>query len=87
MHWVQESYNFLVDAMDAFGKYVPRRLVQSLLSGAIKPALGMVEQHVAVAFMDMENFTTICETMQPHEIVKVASPCARAEWPVGIWDT
>jgi len=67
----QDSYDALVETIDAFGKYVPQAVVQGLLDGSIRPALGMVPVNIAVAFMDIENFTTLCETIGPDDIVHV----------------
>ena len=59
----QASYDLLLNAMDAFGKYVPRTLVQALLAGTIKPTLHMDPEYIVVLFMDMENFTSMCEAV------------------------
>jgi len=48
--------------MEAFGKYVPLTVVQGLLGGTILPRLGMEERSLAVGFMDVEDFTALCET-------------------------
>eukprot|EP00668_Euglena_longa_P006966 GGOE01008321.1.p2 GENE.GGOE01008321.1~~GGOE01008321.1.p2 ORF type:complete len:337 (-),score=103.28 GGOE01008321.1:50-1060(-) len=59
----QLAYDSLVDAMDAFRKYVPEAVVRGLLTHRIQPLLGMVEQDVAVAFMDLDNFMTMCDRL------------------------
>jgi len=48
--------------MEAFGKYVPLTVVQGLLGGTILPQLGMEERSLAVGFMDVEDFTALCES-------------------------
>ena len=65
MREVHRSYDALLDAMDAFGRYVPKMLVKSLLAGAIEPELGMKEMHIAIVFMDMQNFSSMCELILP----------------------
>eukprot|EP00667_Euglena_gracilis_P002195 EG_transcript_2195 len=67
----QGSYDSLVEAIDAFGKYVPATVVRGLLAGTIRPELGMTEKDVVVAFMDVENFTDLCESNPAEDIVSV----------------
>eukprot|EP00667_Euglena_gracilis_P004631 EG_transcript_4653 len=67
----QGSYDSLVEAIDAFGKYVPATVVRGLLAGTIRPKLGMAEEDVVVAFMDVENFTRMCESNPVEDIVSV----------------
>eukprot|EP00667_Euglena_gracilis_P004734 EG_transcript_4760 len=73
MHSAMDSYRSLVEAMYAFGKYVPHDIVKGLLSGCVRPQLGMTEEHLALCFMDVANFTTMCETVPASEIVAVTS--------------
>eukprot|EP00667_Euglena_gracilis_P006764 EG_transcript_6826 len=73
MHSAMDSYRSLVEAMYAFGKYVPRDIVKGLLSGRVRPQLGMTEEHLALCFMDVAGFTTMCETIPAGEIVEVTS--------------
>eukprot|EP00668_Euglena_longa_P024953 GGOE01031164.1.p1 GENE.GGOE01031164.1~~GGOE01031164.1.p1 ORF type:complete len:758 (-),score=184.93 GGOE01031164.1:497-2740(-) len=67
----QGSYDSLVEAIDAFGKYVPNTVVHGLLAGTIRPQLGMTEKDAVLAFMDVENFSRICETTPVEEIVSL----------------
>jgi len=69
----QASYDFLVDAMDAFGHYVPRTLVRCLLNGTLIPELGMKPCQVTVLFMDMENFTSVCELNDMEDVITITS--------------
>eukprot|EP00667_Euglena_gracilis_P005193 EG_transcript_5224 len=73
MHSAMDSYRSLVEAMYAFGKYVPHDIVKGLLSGCVRPQLGMTEEHLALCFMDVAGFTTMCETSPASEIVAVTS--------------
>ena len=84
-HRQQASYDGLVGAMDAFGKYVPRAVVESILTGTIEPKLGMQEKSIAVLFMDMQNFTTMCESMAPQDMVTICSGIFDACVSI-IWD-
>jgi len=73
LHRAQRSYQSLVDAMEAFGKYVPLTVVQGLLGGTILPQLGMEERSLAVGFMDVEDFTALCESTKVTEMVAATS--------------
>eukprot|EP00667_Euglena_gracilis_P002399 EG_transcript_2400 len=73
MHSAMDSYGSLVEAMYAFGKYVPRDIVKGLLAGHVRPQLGMTEEHLALCFMDIANFTAMCETIPASEIVSATS--------------
>ena len=67
----QQSYDTLVSAIHAFGKYVPHNVVRGVLTGRIKPELGMEPADITVIFLDIENFTGMCEAMEAHDMV----PC------------
>eukprot|EP00667_Euglena_gracilis_P006339 EG_transcript_6392 len=69
----QGAYDALVETIDAFGKYVPAAVVEGLLAGTIEPKLGMSERVMALAFMDMENFTRMCESVSASEIVSLTA--------------
>eukprot|EP00668_Euglena_longa_P009048 GGOE01010885.1.p1 GENE.GGOE01010885.1~~GGOE01010885.1.p1 ORF type:complete len:788 (-),score=227.33 GGOE01010885.1:544-2877(-) len=69
----QEAYDALVGVVDAFGRYVPQMVVRGLLEGTVRAELGMKEKTVAIAFMDVENFTAMCESITPDEIVQITS--------------
>eukprot|EP00667_Euglena_gracilis_P017043 EG_transcript_17892 len=55
--------------MDAFRKYVPEAVVRGLLLNRIQPVLGMAEEVVAVAFMDLEDFSAMCQQVPIEEVV------------------
>eukprot|EP00667_Euglena_gracilis_P005248 EG_transcript_5283 len=69
----QASYASLVEAVDTFGKYVPHNVVRGLLEGSVRPGLGMAPERVAVAFLDVEDFTHLCEATPPEDIVALTS--------------
>lgn len=54
------------------GLPAPQNVVQGLLARIVHPQLGMEEKLLAVAFMDMQNFTTMCESVEAQEIVAVS---------------
>ena len=56
------SFNAMLDALKAFGRYVPRTLVMRLIKEGGFGA-GTEERIVAIMFTDIVGFTATCETM------------------------
>lgn len=46
MSQAQESYASLVNAIDAFGRYVPQNVVRGLLEGSVRPVQGHIMHSV-----------------------------------------
>jgi len=57
------------DLVDLFGRYVSDDVVDMLVSSGRVPDLGGESVAVTVLFMDIRNFTTIAERLQPHDVV------------------
>eukprot|EP00993_Chasmostoma_nieuportense_P002290 NODE_309_length_2445_cov_70.848576_g287_i0.p1 GENE.NODE_309_length_2445_cov_70.848576_g287_i0~~NODE_309_length_2445_cov_70.848576_g287_i0.p1 ORF type:complete len:761 (-),score=187.52 NODE_309_length_2445_cov_70.848576_g287_i0:163-2421(-) len=70
----QQSYLVLREALQAFAKYLPHSVVMGLLDNRITAELGMKKCGVTVMFMDLENFTTLCDQSSAAEIVKTTGP-------------
>eukprot|EP01012_Entosiphon_sulcatum_P065224 TRINITY_DN94118_c0_g1_i1.p1 TRINITY_DN94118_c0_g1~~TRINITY_DN94118_c0_g1_i1.p1 ORF type:complete len:776 (-),score=105.05 TRINITY_DN94118_c0_g1_i1:12-2339(-) len=68
---MQESYKRLENGLRAFAKYLPPSVVQVVLSSGSKPGLGMVPAETSVFFSDIVNFTSISESLEPMELVRV----------------
>ena len=62
-------YNMKV-GLRSFEKYVPSDIVRYLILSGKEAILGGEQKKLTVSFMDIENFTTIAESMPPHELVK-----------------
>jgi adenylate cyclase len=60
-------------ALGVFGVYVPRDLVRQLLSAGTEVRLGGEKRQVTVMFSDIQDFTTISETMEPEELMRIMS--------------
>ncbi|TIH12961.1 adenylate/guanylate cyclase domain-containing protein [Marinifilum sp. JC120] len=54
--------------LNAFGKYIPRPLVQSMIVNRIVPELGGERKQLTFLFTDIKDFTTISETMTPEQL-------------------
>jgi adenylate cyclase len=55
-------------SLNAFGSYVPRPLVERMITNDISPALGGDRRELTLLFTDIEGFTALSEGMSP-EIV------------------
>ena len=70
---VQLSLRSLKKALNDFSKYIPIELVKILLSLENETKIGGEEKNLAFMFTDIENFTTISETMPPAQVASQLS--------------
>lgn len=61
------SFNAMLDALRAFGRYVPRTLVMRLVKEG-RVGAGTEERVLAIMFTDIVSFTSACETMSATEV-------------------
>jgi adenylate cyclase len=61
------SFNSMLDALRAFGRYVPRTLVMKLVKEG-RVGAGTEERVLAIMFTDIVSFTSACETMSATEV-------------------
>jgi adenylate cyclase len=54
-----------------FGRYASEEVVEKLLASGREPDLGGEALTVTVLFADIRNFTTISESLNPHEVVEM----------------
>ncbi|MGO9177468.1 MAG: CHASE2 domain-containing protein [Desulfobaccales bacterium] len=54
-----------------FGRYVSEEVVEKLLASGKQPDLGGEAMTVTVLFSDIRNFTSISESLDPHEVVEM----------------
>lgn len=54
-----------------FGRYVAEEVVEKLLASGQLPDLGGDAFQVTVLFSDIRNFTTISESLHPHQVVEM----------------
>ncbi|WP_319581860.1 adenylate/guanylate cyclase domain-containing protein [uncultured Pseudodesulfovibrio sp.] len=55
-------------SLKAFGSYVPRPLVERMITNDISPALGGDRRELTLLFSDIEGFTSLSEGMSPETL-------------------
>lgn len=68
IHKAQSSLKSLQVALSSFIKYLPVELIKKLIHVGQEAKVDGEERELAIMFTDLENFTTISETMTPKEI-------------------
>lgn len=66
---LKEALQSLKKALRSFQKYVPKTLVNQLIKTNEDTRIGGVRKELAVIFSDIENFTSIAETMNPNQLM------------------
>lgn len=70
------SYRYLqtirhVVERNRFERFLPKQVVDTMISGKHEIELGGREMEVTVLFTDIRGFTTLCEKMQPLEVLSL----------------
>ncbi|MCE2950649.1 MAG: adenylate/guanylate cyclase domain-containing protein [Alphaproteobacteria bacterium] len=60
---MENALNAMREGLSAFGKFVPKNLVRTLIQKGNAVSLGGERRNVAILFSDIENFTSISENM------------------------
>ncbi|MGF1511656.1 MAG: adenylate/guanylate cyclase domain-containing protein [Myxococcota bacterium] len=68
---IQEAYAHLKVGLRAFEKYVPGKLVRTLLAERVDPEPGGQEQEVTLFFSDIRGFTSFAQKMPTQELADV----------------
>ncbi|WP_027720561.1 adenylate/guanylate cyclase domain-containing protein [Maridesulfovibrio zosterae] len=58
------------ETLNAFGSYIPRPLVESMIVNKITPKLGGRRQRLTIMFTDIQDFTSISENMSPEKLMR-----------------
>lgn len=66
----QEAMISLKNGLKSFKKYMPSELVNILIKTNQVAKIGGGEKNLAIMFTDIENFTTISETMSPQDLME-----------------
>ena len=68
-----QATQLMKNTLTAFGKYVPRDLVRSMLRSNLEARPGGERRQVTLLFTDIEDFTTISEQMEPEALMRKMS--------------
>ncbi len=66
---MHNAINGMKTGLKAFNKYVPSELVRELLGSGQDVSLGGDRRVLSILFTDIENFTTISETLPPETVM------------------
>jgi adenylate cyclase len=66
---LRDAISSMKNGLQQFQHYVPKILVRQLIESGQSVRIGGVRKRLVVFFSDIENFTTIAETMEPTELV------------------
>jgi adenylate cyclase len=75
---IQDAYTNLKTGLRAFEKYVPGRLVRTLLAERVDPEPGGREQDVTLFFSDIRGFTSFAHSVTTEELSEVLSQYLQA---------
>ena len=70
---IQDEFFQMKNAIHSFAKYVPREIVLNMTLHRKMAKLGVIPREITIFFSDIAGFTTICEQLQPNEILKMLS--------------
>ncbi|KAL9641624.1 hypothetical protein ABK040_013542 [Willaertia magna] len=69
---LQKHFTKMSHAVQGFMKYVPVEIVSTFLKGDPSSfELGVSEKRIAIFFSDIANFTSICESLEPSDIIEM----------------
>ncbi len=77
LYLLQSSYGYFVQSRrerrltHLFGQYVPRELVAEMSRRPGSYALGGESREMTVLFSDLQNFTTLSEHLEPHQLTRL----------------
>lgn len=66
VHDLETAINSMKHGLRQFEKYVPRLLVRQLIESNQETTIGGTRRQIVVMFADIENFTSIAESMDPN---------------------
>jgi len=71
------------EALNAFGSYIPKPLVKSMIVNDIIPTLGGDRREMTFLFSDIKDFTTISETLTPEQVTSsITSYLEKMSWTI-----
>ena len=73
MHELQSGFDEMAFSIEHFSRYIPKEVVkEQLLMGVTSSATAMASRVLTIVFIDIANFTTMCESLQTSDLVVLA---------------
>jgi class 3 adenylate cyclase len=73
IQYIQQAFYKMKNAINSFSKYVPREIVLNMTLHKKMAKLGVMPRQISIFFSDIAGFTTICEKLEPNEVLKMLS--------------
>ena len=69
---LQRAFRHMCNGVEAFGKFVPRAVVQRVVMGdALAADLFVKKRVVTIMFSDLEGFTSLAESVSPRVLMQI----------------
>ncbi len=69
VHNLARAFGAMKQALQVFGRYVPKALVREIVQSGRTPELGGQRQEITVLFTDISGFTRIAEDTEPEDLM------------------
>ncbi len=69
VHNLARAFGAMKQALQVFGRYVPKALVREIVQSGTTPELGGQRQEISVLFTDISGFTRIAEDTEPEDLM------------------
>jgi adenylate cyclase len=73
MEIINDSFFKMKTGIGSFAKYTPIGVVKNMMRKGEVATLGVKRKPISILFSDIAGFTTICEAMQPNELLELLS--------------
>jgi adenylate cyclase len=69
VHNLSHAFGTMKQAVNVFGRYVPKALVREIVRSGTPPELGGRRQEITVLFTDVSDYTRIAEDTEPEDLM------------------
>ena len=73
MDMINSSFFKMKTGIGSFAKYAPMAVVKNMMKAGKVASLGVERKPISILFSDIRGFTTICEAMQPAQLLELLS--------------